>query len=120
MTAIATTTTSTDTVAREFVAVCRAGRNEEAIEKLYSPDIVSIESMGSEEMPAEMHGIDAIRAKNEWWTQNNEVHSAKATGPFIGRWPVRREVRRQQVRDARYSDRRAVIGLTRVARRAGR
>jgi len=84
MTATATTAASTATIARELVDLCRTGRNEEAIGKFYSPNIVSIESMGNEAMPAEMHGIDAIRAKNEWWFQNNEIHSAKATGPFIG------------------------------------
>lgn len=84
MTATATTPTSVATIAKELVALCRTGRNEEAIEKFYSPNIVSIESMGNAEMPAEMHGIDAIKAKNDWWFQNNEIHSASATGPFIG------------------------------------
>src|SRR5215210_7290359 len=76
--------TDTATVARELVSLCREGRNLQAIEKLYSPDIVSIESMGSEEMPAEQHGIEAVRNKNQWWFDNNEIHSAKASGPFIG------------------------------------
>jgi len=84
MTATATTGTETATIARELVALCQAGRNQEAIEKFYSPNIVSVESVGNEEMPAELRGIDAIRGKNEWWVQNNEIHSAKATGPFIG------------------------------------
>jgi ketosteroid isomerase-like protein len=75
---------STAAVAQELVNLCRAGRNLEAISKLYSPKIVSIESVGSEEMPAEMTGIDAIRQKNEWWFENNEVHKAEANGPFVG------------------------------------
>jgi hypothetical protein len=75
---------STASVAQELVSLCRAGRNLEAIDKLYSPRIVSIESVGSEEMPAEMSGIDAVRQKNEWWFQNNEVHKAEANGPFVG------------------------------------
>jgi hypothetical protein len=75
---------STAGVAQELVSLCRAGRNLEAIDKLYSPKIVSIESVGSEEMPAELSGIDAIRQKNEWWFQNNEVHKAEANGPFVG------------------------------------
>ena len=83
MTATATST-DTATVARELVKLCSEGRNNEAIDRLYSPNIVSVESMGNEQMPAEMHGIDAIRGKNEWWSENNEVHSAKVTGPFIG------------------------------------
>ena len=83
---MAATATSTDTatVARELVKLCSEGRNGEAVERLYSPNIVSVESMGNEQMPAEMRGIDAIRGKNDWWVENNEVHSAKVTGPFIG------------------------------------
>jgi ketosteroid isomerase-like protein len=76
--------TSTAAVAQELVSLCQAGRNLDAIAKLYAPNIVSVEPVGSEQMPAEMRGIDAIRGKNEWWFQNNEVHSAKAIGPFVG------------------------------------
>mgnify|MGYP001084154391 CR=1 FL=1 len=66
------------------VSFCRAGKNLEAINTLYSPDIVSIESMGNETMPREQKGIDAIRGKNQWWSENNEVHSATVDGPFVG------------------------------------
>ena len=75
---------STAAVAQELVALCRAGKNLDAITKLYSPNIVSIEPVGSEAMPAEMQGIDAIRGKNDWWFENNEVHSAETNGPFVG------------------------------------
>ena len=75
---------STTAVAQELVALCREGKNMDAINRLYSPDIVSIEPMGGPDMPAEMKGIDAIRGKNEWWLANHEVHSATANGPFIG------------------------------------
>jgi ketosteroid isomerase-like protein len=75
---------STAAVAQELVSLCRAGRNLEAINKLYSPKIVSIEPVGDENMPAEMTGIDAIRQKNEWWFENHEVHKAEANGPFVG------------------------------------
>jgi hypothetical protein len=71
-------------VAQELVALCRAGRNLEAIEKLYSPRIVSIEPVGSAEMPAELTGLDAIRQKNEGWFANNEVHGVEVNGPFVG------------------------------------
>lgn len=80
----ATASASTAAVAQELVALCRAGRNLDAISKLYSPRIVSVESVGSETMPAEMSGIEAIRGKNEWWLENNEIHSAEANGPFVG------------------------------------
>lgn len=78
------TPTATSAVAEELVAFCRAGRNMDAINTLYSPDIVSVESMGNEEMPREMKGIDAIRQKNKWWSDNNVVHSATVDGPFVG------------------------------------
>jgi hypothetical protein len=58
-------------VANELVALCREQPNLDAIEALYSPDIVSIEPVGSEEMPAEMRGRDAVRGKNQWWFDNN-------------------------------------------------
>ena len=75
---------STSTVAEELVELCRAGRNLDAINKFYSPKIVSIESVGSETMPAEMTGIEAIRQKNERWFESYEVNSAEVNGPFVG------------------------------------
>lgn len=75
---------STTAVAIELVALCREGRNLDAIAKLYSPKIVSIEPVGSETIPAEMTGIEAIRQKNEWWFENYEVNSAEVNGPFVG------------------------------------
>lgn len=78
------TPTAISTVAEELVALCRAGRNMEAIDNFYSPDIVSVESMGNEQMPREQKGIDAIRAKNQWWVDNNQVNSAETDGPFVG------------------------------------
>lgn len=78
------TSSATAAVAEELVSFCKAGRNIDAINTLYSPDIVSIESMGNEQMPREMKGLDAIRGKNQWWMENNEVHSSRVEGPFIG------------------------------------
>jgi ketosteroid isomerase-like protein len=74
---------ATESVARELVELCRAGRNLDAISKLYSPDIVSIEAVDFDGMPARMTGIDAIRKKNEWWYANFESHSHDVDGPFL-------------------------------------
>ena len=82
MTTAAPTTTAA--VAEELVSFCKAGRNMDAINSLYSPDVISVESMGNQTMPREMRGIDAIRGKNHWWAENNEIHSAEVEGPFIG------------------------------------
>jgi hypothetical protein len=67
-----------------LVQLCNAGQSEKAVDDLYSDRVVSIEGQGSEEMPARMEGIDAIRKKGEWWFANHEVHSMKAIGPFCG------------------------------------
>jgi ketosteroid isomerase-like protein len=80
----ATATTGTATVAQELVSLCRAGRYVDAVDKLYSPDIVSVEPVGNEQMPAQMSGIKAIRGKNEWWLDNHEVHTGEVKGPFVG------------------------------------
>ena len=75
---------TTAAIGQELVGFCRQGRNGDAIERLYSKDIVSVEPMGNEAMPAETKGIDAVHNKHHWWTQNMEVHSAEVRGPFVG------------------------------------
>src|SRR4051812_15740443 len=83
MTTTAAPSTTTNTVAEELVSLCRSGRNADAINNLYASDIVSIESMGNEQMPRETKGLDAIMEKNRWWVENNTVNSATVEGPFI-------------------------------------
>ena len=73
---------NTQEVANQLVALCRAGRNIEAVEMLLSPDVVSVEATGDETMPAVMNGRDAVRGKNEWWVKNHKVHSARVKGPY--------------------------------------
>ena len=72
----------TKQIGEKLVSLCQKGRNLDAIESLYSPDIVSVEAQGSPEVPAELRGIDKIRGKNKWWMENHEVHSSKVDGPF--------------------------------------
>jgi hypothetical protein len=67
-----------------LVQLCNDGESEKAVDELYSDRIVSIEGQGTDEMPARMEGIDAIRKKGEWWYANHEVHAMTATGPFCG------------------------------------
>jgi ketosteroid isomerase-like protein len=66
------------------VDLCRQGKNLEAIDRLYTDDIVSIEPVGNDQMPAVRKGKPAIRGKNEWWVANHEVHSASASAPMVG------------------------------------
>ena len=73
---------TTKEIADRLVALCRAGRNLEAVETLLSENVVSVEARGDATMPAEMSGRDVIRGKNEWWINNHKVHSAEIKGPF--------------------------------------
>jgi hypothetical protein len=68
---------------KRLVSLCQKGKNMEAIETLYSPEIVSIEpfAMPGSKSP-ETHGIEAVKGKTKWWGENHEVHSASVTGPF--------------------------------------
>ena len=75
-------TAATHEVGRKLVDLCRKGKNVEAVNTLYSPDVVSIEIHGDATMPERMQGIDAIRKKNQWWIDNHTIHSASADGPY--------------------------------------
>ena len=76
---------TTKEVADQLVALCRAGRNIEAVETLMSEGVVSVEAQGDATMPAEMSGRDVIRGKNEWWINNHKIHSAAVKGPYPNR-----------------------------------
>ena len=67
-----------------LVRLANEGKDSEVVDRYYDEKIVSIEGSGSEEMPARIEGIEAIRGKHAWWYENNDVHSTKATGPFCG------------------------------------
>ena len=71
-------------VGQKLVAMCKAGQFEEATDALYADDVVSIEGQGSDEMPARLEGIEAVRGKGQWWYENNEIHGVETTGPFFG------------------------------------
>ena len=76
---------TTQEIAERLVALCREGKNLQAVDELYSPDIVSIESMSTPAHPAEIQGIQAVRGKNEWWLSTMEVHSGSVDGPVVAR-----------------------------------
>jgi hypothetical protein len=71
-------------IANGLTELCRQGQFREAIDRYYSSNIVSIEPVDHPQMPAQQSGIEAIRAKNDWFGQNNEVHSLQIDGPFMG------------------------------------
>lgn len=75
---------STMDVARALAALCREGKNDEAIDRLYADDVVSVEAGAAPGMDdREVRGIDGVRGKGKWWSDNHEIHDAKVGGP----WP---------------------------------
>ncbi|MBQ1543037.1 MAG: nuclear transport factor 2 family protein [Caulobacteraceae bacterium] len=72
---------STQDIAADLVALCRAGKYDEAGEKHWADDVLSVEAGGGD--MAEMRGKDAVRGKGEWWARTHEVHSAEVGGPYV-------------------------------------
>ena len=71
--------------ASALVTHCQNGTESEALDTLYAPDCTSVEAldMPGGPMGREAKGLDAIRAKHDWWFANNEVHHTGAEGPFL-------------------------------------
>ena len=76
---------NTQEVANKVVELTRKQAWKEAIDSLYSKDIVSVEARAMESGSPESRGIDAVRAKTDWWVNNMQVHSTKVSGPFVAR-----------------------------------
>lgn len=70
-------------VGKKLVELCKQGKNQEAMDTLYAPDIVSVEAISMPGLPAEARGREAVLAKGKWWNDNHTVHSATTEGP----WP---------------------------------
>lgn len=69
-------------IGTELVALCREGQHLDAIEKLYSQDIVSVEPVAMPGMGQTLTGMEAIKGKNRWWIDNHEVHGGDVQGPY--------------------------------------
>src|SRR5215475_70174 len=74
---------TTQEVANTLVKHCSQGKFHEAMEELYSPNIVSMEAGAPPGQSRESKGIDAVRAKAKWWAENHEVHGASVEGPIV-------------------------------------
>jgi ketosteroid isomerase-like protein len=70
-------------VGKKLVALCKAGKNMDAVNALYAPDVESVEVHAMPQFPQTMKGIDAVRKKNQWWLDNHDIHGGDTLGP----WP---------------------------------
>jgi hypothetical protein len=71
----------TKQVAQEFTQLCKDGKFEEAGRRFWSDKVVSLEPMSGP--MARSEGVQAVKAKGDWWYQNHEIHSATAEGPYV-------------------------------------
>ena len=70
-------------IGMKLVELSSKNNGVEAVDTLYGDEIVSVEA---EAMPGGQQvttGKAAIRAKNVWWVENQEIHKLEVTGP----WP---------------------------------
>jgi len=71
---------SADEVARELTQLCKDGRFDEAGERFWAEDAVSMEAAGPDPVA---RGKAALKAKGEWWGANHEVHRFDVEGPYV-------------------------------------
>ena len=74
---------TTQEVADQLVKLCKEGKFSEAVETLYANDIVSMEAAAPPGGSRESKGLDAVKAKGEWWQNNHEVHASIVEGPLV-------------------------------------
>ncbi len=64
-------------VGQKVVELFRAGKHEEIMNDLYSPNIVSVEADGMKH-----EGMEGLKAKYQWWAENFEEHGSTVEGPY--------------------------------------
>ena len=69
-------------VGKKLVELCKEGKNMDAINALYHPNIVSVEAGAPPNTSPRSEGVAAVKGKGEWWMQNHEVHKAEVNGPY--------------------------------------
>jgi ketosteroid isomerase-like protein len=73
---------STQSVAQQLVALCREGKNMEALELLYADDIVSIEHPNSPNPRTE--GKVAVTQKSiDWYDNVQDFHGGEISDPIV-------------------------------------
>jgi hypothetical protein len=73
---------TTHEIAKRYVELCQAGKNEACLDELYAKDAVSVEAAAQPGMDRVAKGLDALHAKSKGWNETNVVHSAEVMGPF--------------------------------------
>ena len=62
---------------------CNQQNESEFQDQYYTADAVSVEAVPMPTGSAESAGLDAIKAKGEWWYGAHDVHALTVEGPFV-------------------------------------
>lgn len=68
-------------IAKDFTELLKQGDHQGAAEKCNADDVASYEAM--EGPMAVSRGKEALKQKNQWWQENNEVHGGSVEGPYV-------------------------------------
>ncbi len=71
---------TTQEIANQLVDYCRNNQEDKAYQELYSPKITSVEMA---EPMKEVHGMEGIQKKGQWWEENFEVHGIEVSDPLV-------------------------------------
>src|SRR5690606_25713465 len=75
---------TTQQVANRLIALCRKGKNVDALKELYAPDIVSTEMPWVPNMDVVSKGKEAVAKKNVDWLANiKTMHSTTVSDPIV-------------------------------------
>lgn len=69
-------------IGRKYVALSREGKRAEILESLFAQEVVSVEAVAPPGGDRTTKGLDGVRGKSKWWTENNILHSAEVFGPY--------------------------------------
>jgi ketosteroid isomerase-like protein len=73
----------TTAIANRLVELCRLGKNFDAMQELYSDDVVSVEAFPMPDGTREFKGKAGVIGKSEGWAAIHEVHDARVGGPLV-------------------------------------
>ena len=73
---------TTEQVAKKLVELCKQGKAMEAVQSLYSQDVVSVEATPTPDGIREMKSLQAKLGKMQWWEANHDIHTATVEGPL--------------------------------------
>lgn len=74
---------TTQDVAKDLVAMWKAGEFKPSGEKYWADDVVSIEAGAPNGGDPVSRGKAAAQGKSEWWEAAHEVHGVEVEGPYV-------------------------------------